>query len=266
MKLNIPARAIAFTAPFMDSSDIRWYLNGVFVRAMTTDEGGGVLFAGANGPILGLWREDGSAECERPVVLRVTPELVAACRKNTHLRAVTIVGDRLTVIETKTGVTPTEMREVYIQPGVDLEPEAKHSPWELPGGAKKYPDVLSVLKSAKQSGVVCKLRSEYVKTVSRAFSKAAGNAFGAGVSILQSGEWEPTVVVSEDVPQAVAMIMPMRPNSDQSPVPTWFDKATSAAGRVRAAKAAPLPVHEPSDAGPPDGDGRGWSFVKGEAA
>lgn len=33
--------------------------------------------------------------------------------------------------------------------------------------------------------------------------------------------------------------------------------------RAAAAKAAHLPVHEPSDAGPPDGDSRGWALVEG---
>jgi hypothetical protein len=74
----------------------------------------------------------------------------------------------------------------------------------------------------------------------------------------------PVLVLSEYMPHAVAVAMPMHNGGLKRPA--WIDRIKSARARAATAKAAPLPVHEPSDAGPPDGDGRGWAFVEGGAA
>lgn len=267
MKLNVPARAIAFLAPFVAKGDIRHYLCGIYVRPMTIDEGGGVLLAATNGRIAGLWRQyHNDPVCERPTLLKVTPGLVSACRANTDQRRVTLLNDRLTVVEDYKDQT----REAFIQPATDWTPECKDAPWEIRGAhTAKYPDMMRVVPVEKDRGPTGKLNAEYLIAVSQAFKAAAGpkgRRWGTGLHLRQVERQQANLVVCEDMPEAAAVIMPMRDsNLVGGPVPKWIDQAKAAWDRNHRAHEAPLPVHEPSDAGPPDGDGRGWSIVRGQA-
>lgn len=271
MKLNIPAAAVNFTAPFVAKADIRHYLTGLFVRPMTADEGGGVLIAGCNGHALGMWRDDADTVCERPAILRITPGLLAACRKNPDRRRVTVSGNRLTVVEIPPGATAVVATEVYVQPATDwVEGTSNHQPWEIAVGPSRYPDILSVGPEDLSSdrGPTCKLNTHYVELAAKAFSAGSGKTgkrFGVGINLLQAFAGGAVLAVSEDLPQAVAIIMPLRAHGED-PVPKWLGRAKAAAGRVRLDRGAPLPVHEPSDAGPPDGDGKAWDMVEAGGA
>lgn len=275
MKLNLPARAFNFVAPFRATIDIRHYLMGIYVRPMTTDEGGGVMLAATNGHCAGIWRapcdDESQTVCERPVILRITPGLLSACRTNTEKRRVVIEHDRLVVIEVSpvhpTGEVKTD--EVYIQPATGwVAGVSEHKPWELPGGKVYYPDMMRVVPDACDTGPTAKMNTAYLTLVSQAFRAATTKGlkkWGMGVHMRQVDRNQSILVVSEDMPEAAAIIMPMRDNQYESPIPAWVVKGKAAWKRNRAAVEAPLPVHEPSDAGPPEGDGRGWQIVRGQA-
>lgn len=271
MKLNIPAQAIAFAAHFMADNDIRYYLKGIYVRPMTPDEGGGVLAAATNGYILGMWRCDADKTvCERAAILRITPGLVSACRKNTEQRRVTIANNRITVIESGKAVTDVTATEVYIQPATGwVAGVCEYQPWELPGShIAKYPDIMRPVPDATENGAVGKMRADYIETIAKAFRESMGRirrrkGYVAGINMRQVDANTSTLVVSEDIPQAVAIIMPMR--AGVQPVPTWLARAKAINTRDFRAKASPLPVHEPSDAGPREDDGRGWDVVRSQA-
>lgn len=272
MKLSIPARAINFVAPFKADIDIRHYLTGVYVRPMTAEEGGGVLVCATNGHAAGIWRQHSDDPvCERPSILLVTPGLLAACKKNADRRSVVIINDRLTVVETGPASTDCTKTEVYIQPATGWVSELLNNrhPWEI-GGARMmtYPDIMRVMPDAAGSGATGKINISYLDLATKAFRSAggvSGRKWGVGIHLRQVHHNQAMLVVSEDMPEAAAIIMPMRENTTGcSPVPTWIPKAKAASDRTNRATSAPLPVHEPSDAGPPDGDGRGWSFVKNQ--
>lgn len=69
-------------------------------------------------------------------------------------------------------------------------------------------------------------------------------------------------VYVEPRPSGGAVIMPLR--DQDAPLPAWIKPMLTRGEMERRAKEAPLPVHEPSDAGPPEGDGRGWQIVRGQ--
>ena len=262
MKLKLPAPAIAFLAPFVAQKDIRYYLNGLNVRPLSAEEGGGVLLAATNGHIAGLWHA-ADATCERMATLHITSETVEACRKNSAVRHVTIANDRLAVIEQVGDQPPVE---IYIQPS-NTWANAQNTvlkPWEVAGAADHPANkrLLEVLHGECDRGPTCMVDSNLLKAITKAF-RAGSDKGTPPLYMRQETHTGSVVVLSEYMPHAAAVVMPWRDYG--LPRPTWIDRLKSARARAATAKAAHLPVHEPSDAGPPDGDGRGWALVEGRA-
>ena len=262
MKLKLPAPAIAFLAPFIGQKDIRYYLNGLNVRPLSAEEGGGVLLAATNGHIAGLWHA-ADATCERMATLHITPETVEACRKNSAVRHVTIANDRLAVIEQVGNKPPVE---IYIQPS-NTWANAQNTalkPWEVAGAADHPANkrLLEAFHSECDRGPTSQIDSTHIKAITKAF-RAGSDVGMPPLYMRQETHIGPVLVLSEYMPHAAALVMPMHDGG--LPRPTWIDRLKSARARAATAKAAHLPVHEPSDAGPPDGDGRGWALVEGRA-
>lgn len=263
MKLHIPAPAIAFLAPFIAQKDIRYYLNGLNVSRLSAEEGGGVLLAATNGYIAGLWHA-ADATCERQATLHITAETVEACRKNSAVRHVTITNDRLAVIE-QVGKRPPI--EIYIQPS-NTWADAKNTdmkPWEVAGSADHPANkrLLEALHGECNRGPTCQIDSTYIRAITKAFR--SGSDMGTPpLYMRQETHTGPVVVLSEYMPHAAAVIMPMPDGGLKRQ--TWIDRLKSARARVATAKAAPLPVDEPSDAGPPESDSRGWALAEGLTA
>lgn len=260
MKLKLPAPAIAFLAPFIAQKDIRYYLNGLNVRPLSAEEGGGVLLAATDGRIAGLWHAE-NATCERMATLHITPETVEACRKNSAVRHITITNDRLAVIEQVGNKPPVE---IYIQPSNTWADALNTAmkPWEVAGAADHPANkrLLEVLHGECDRGPTSQIDSTHIKAITKAFR--AGSHMGMPpIYMRQETHTGPVLVLSEYVPHAAAAVMPMHDGGLKRP--TWIDRLKSARARSAAAKAAPLPVHEPSDAGPPEDDSRGWALVEG---
>jgi hypothetical protein len=103
--------------------------------------------------------------------------------------------------------------------------------------------------------------SNLLKAITKAF-RAGSDKGTPPLYMRQEAHTGMVVVLSEYMPHAAAVVMPMHGGGLKHPA--WIDRIKSARARAAAAKAAPLPVHEPSDAGPPDGDSRGWALVEGQ--
>lgn len=262
MKLKLPALAIAFLAPFIAQKDIRYYLNGLNVRPLSAEEGGGVLLAATNGHIAGLWHA-ADATCERQATLHITSETVEACRKNSDVRHVMISNNRLVVME-QIGKQPPV--EIFIQPS-NTWADATNTdlkPWEVPGTADHPANkrLLEVLHGECDRGPTCMVDSNLLKAITKGF-RAGSDKGTPPLYMRQETHTGSVVVLSEYMPHAAAVVTPWRDYG--LPRPTWIDRLKSARARAAAAKAAPLPVHEPSDAGPPESDDRGWALVEGRA-
>lgn len=244
MKLNLQARLVAAVAQFKASNDIRFYLNGVYVEPRP--QGGAVIVA-TNGHAIGVWLDE-SGEIERPAILRIGAKLQAACQ-GADTKRLTIVDDRLAVLS-------NDGTELHIQ-----HQQIKMSgSWEIAG---KFPDYKAVIKIPDSHPALrSALNPEYIARIDRALSIGIGNK-SKSVTTHQNSQHEVIVFTSCAAPNFVGAIMPMR--ESLTPYPAWLKNMQARADMERRNKEAPLPVHEPSDAGPPDGDGRGWRIVEGGA-
>lgn len=241
MKLNIKARLVAAVAQFKASNDIRYYLNGVYVEPGPL---GGVIIVATNGHAMGAWLDE-TGEIERPAILRVRAKLQAACQ-GADTKRLFIIDDRLAVVDAKG-------TELYVQP----EP----GKWEVPG---KFPDHMRVLQTVSGGpSLHDALNPEYVALIDRALSIGGGDKLKS-ITVRQGTASSAIAFTSTAAPNFIGFVMPQREN--EAPYPAWLASAHARADAARLAAAAPLPVHEPSDARPPDGDGRGWAFVTGSAA
>ncbi len=204
MKLTINSRLVAAVAKFKAISDIRYYLNGVYVEPIPS---GGVMIAATNGHALCVWR-DINGFVERPAILRTGAKLLAACASK-KAQFLQLIDDRLTVTE-KLGF------EVYVQP--------RREGWEIEG---TFPNLMKVIPSVGDvPNLFDALNPTYVARVNQALSVVLGNSkFGCGVSFNQP-EKDRGIVVTCSNPDAqdfLAVIMPLR--ESVSSQPTWFKTA-----------------------------------------
>lgn len=245
MKLNLQARLVAAIAQFKASNDIRYYLNGVYVEPRSA---GGAVIVATNGHAMGVWLDE-SGEIERPVILRIGAKLQAACQ-GADTKRLTIIDNRLAVIgqAQKGGLKDVEL---YVQP--------QPGDWEVPG---KFPDWTGVVHLIDGSpSLHSAINPEYIAMMDRAISIGVGDKFKS-ITVRQGAPHAGIVFTTAATLNFVGVIMPLR--DQEGPFPDWIKPMLARREMERRAKGAPLPVHEPSDAGPPEGDGRGWQIVRGQ--
>lgn len=216
MKLNINPRLVAAVGKFKATSDIRYYLNGVYVEPITS---GGVLIAATNGHALCIWK-DTNGFAERPAILRTSAKLLAACT-NKKAASLQLIEDRLTVIE-KLGY------EVYVQP--------LRESWEIEG---TFPNLMRVIpKTGEVPTLFDGLNPTYVSRVTEALKVGTNNSkYGCSVSFNQP-EKNSGIVVTSNSAEAhnfLAVIMPLR--DAVSHQPTWL-QAMKAEAEAEAKKGA----------------------------
>lgn len=256
MNLKFSGKGLAFISHYMAKHDIRYYLNGVCLRPLPAEAGGGVLGIGTNGHVMGMWH-DADGRVDRQVILRITPELVRACAK----RPKGLTGDpTLSLVDGRLAIT-VDGAEVYIQPNEYRAPDPKGKPhtleaWEIGG---KYPDAGQVIPSIADavSGPVDAVNREYLALI----AKSLPHSKWMGVQMLQAHKGGAILVLPLEHSEAAVVLMPMR--GEEIAAPTWLNRFRAHSHRLTAAQTAPLPVHEPSDAGPKDEDLRSWSLAKG---
>lgn len=260
-KLKFSGRGIGFLSHYMAKQDIRYYLNGICLRPLSAEAGGGVLGAATNGHVMGLWH-DPDGQVDREVILKITPELVRACSRRVPKKLagepmLTLLGGRLACM--------IEDAELYIQPNEYRPPDPKgklldHELWEVPG---KFPHVGRVVPDLEKvtEGPANTINAIYLELIAKSLPNPG--KWGNGIIMRQAFRDGSILVLCEQHPQAAIVLMPMR---DECEAPRWLHRFVGHDRRAARATTAPLPVHEPSDAGPPDGDGRGWALVTKEAA
>lgn len=255
MNIQFKGKGLAFISHYMAKYDIRYYINGVCLRPLPREAGGGVMGIATNGHVMGMWH-DADGHVDREVILRITPELVRACSK----RPKGLTGDpTLSLVDGRLAIT-VDSSEVYIQPNEYRAPDPKGKPhtlepWEIGG---KFPDagiVIPNIADAVHGPADC-VNHEYLELISKSLPKSKWT----GVQMFQAHKGGAILVLPTEHPEAAVVLMPMR---DEITAPTWLKRFKAHSQRVSAAKTAPLPVHEPSDAGPKDDDVRGWGMAKG---
>jgi DNA polymerase-3 subunit beta len=240
MNLNIKARLVAAIAQFKASNDIRYYLNGVYVEPRPQ---GGVVIVATNGHAIGAWL-DISGEIDRPAILRIGAKLQAACH-GSDVKRLIIADDRLAVVDDKS-------TELYVQP----EP----GKWEVPG---KFPDYKTVFKPVGgPPSLNAALNPEYIAAIDRALTIGASAKY-KNVTTRQAIANDAITFTSTAAAEFVAVVMPVR--ESEAPYPEWLKSLQIPSDMKRRAAAAPLPVHEPSDAGPRDDDWKAWDKVRSGA-
>lgn len=263
MNLKFSGRGLAYLSHFMAKRDIRYYLNGVCFTPLPPKAGGGVLGAATNGQAIGLWY-DPNGTADRKVIATISKQMAAACKKPETF--IENIDGRLTCVQRKAKEQGIGW-EIYTQPtGKPLEHiKSRVERWEIEG---TYPDLTRVVldPSYYDQGFEGVFNSKYLGILQRAAavgSDSTAKKFGAGITMRQRHKDDGIFVTFDLIPEAMAIVMPMRQRDMGDGVP-WLRKWRAWAERTSKATNAPLPVHEPSDAGPPDGDGRGRDIVQGE--
>lgn len=245
MNLKFSGRALAYLSHFKADNDIRYYLNGVYVAPMPPEAGGGVIGAATNGHVMGMWH-DKEGHVTRPAILRISKQLARACAsKETRGQQTTLVltDNRLACM--------CGPEELYIQPNEYRDPASKpkkgwdREPWEVAGD---FPDLGRVVPSPSEAtiGMTGAVSAGYLGLIANAIPKGLSK-LGTGVTIRQVHQDGQNLVLFDRLPEALAIIMPMR--SDVG-TPEWLPRWKKADKKAKEAKAAPHPAM-PSDAAPP---------------
>ena len=204
MNLKFSGRGLAFLSNYMAKNDIRYYLNGIFIKPI---QGGGAVGVASNGHIAGLWH-DKHGVIERPAILSVTAPLVRACSS----KGLYGVAPTLELRDGRLACMSGES-ELYIQPNESTRRDPGGlEPWEVQG---KFPDIGRLLPSPEEfaKGSSDTFSSGYLAVVARSFK-------GNGVVLRQASKSSAAVLVAGSVPEAVAIIMPMRDVDAQ--LPAWL--------------------------------------------
>lgn len=138
------------------------------------------------------------------------------------------------------------------------QPEA--GKWELQGNYPQWSKVIKHLECAPS--LHSAINPEYMAIMSKALSIGAGDRY-ISITMRQETAYDGIIFTSGYAPNFVGVVMPMR--DSEAPMPKWLRSATIRNEMENRAANAPLPVYEPSDAGPPEGDGRGWRLVRDQA-
>lgn len=204
MSMKFSGRGLAFLSNYMAKHDIRYYLNGIFINPIP---GGGAVGVASNGHIAGLWHDKDGA-IEKPMILAVTPPLVRACAgKGMYGMPPTL--------ELRDGrlACMSGLNEIYIQPNEHIERgENSLEPWEVAG---KFPDVTRLLPNPEEfaQGSGDAFSSDYFAVIAKSFK-------GDAVVLRQASKSSAAVLVAQSIPEAVAIIMPVR--NQEASLPAWL--------------------------------------------
>lgn len=176
--LVFDAKALPIVAKYIAQKDPREYLKGIHVRPHPQ---GGLYIVGTNGHQMAIWH-DPHGHCDQERILKVTPGLVAACKKRRR-RAIPYdirvhyENGRLVVAEWNTfdgkadGKMPEAVNELHIQAGIA----------DMDG---KYPDMWRVIPKDDEvlPGLHSPINAAYLK-------KIAETALEASVTVLSNKRW-----------------------------------------------------------------------------
>ena len=239
MNIKFSGRGIAFLSHYMATNDIRYCLNGIMLRPLKADQGGGVIGVATNGSIIGLWHDAGG-EIDRETILHITKPLVAALGKTTRGQYRNLV-----LRDNHLACTCFEgLEEHYIQP--NDQKITIINPWEIEG---KFPDLSRVLDSVRKvkesGGPVDAINPAYLALLHK--SMPADVRRFPSITLRQPNKHGIVYALFPSITDAFAGIMPMSDEVDDAP--KWLQRLMRSTDAEAATKAAPLPAM-PSDAAP----------------
>lgn len=249
MNLKFSGQGLAFLFHYMATCDIRYYLNGVYVAPLSAEAGGGVIGAATNGHVLGMWHDkDGTAT--RAAILRITKPLARACASKDgpgeQKPTLVLADNRLACVRGG--------EELYIQPNEYRDPERPprngwaHEPWEVRGD---FPNILRAVPDHTKAeiGMTGTVNAKLLALVAASLPKSRSR-YGVGVTIRQINKDSGNLVLFDGLPEALAVIMPMRTDGI---VPEWLPRWRNTTTRAQEGAILPIPGRQPSDAAPPEG-------------
>lgn len=218
VEIEFDAKAVAPLALFVAKCDIRYYLMGLCVMPAPTGEG--CIVIGCDGHRLAMWH-DPEGKCSRQSVLKLSPAMVAACKKRGKLagkRTVSLQDGRLVLSCTIEG-------EVFVQAGkAEIACE----------GEWRYPDVWRVVPDNKKlvPGLRGYMKLDYLKDIAMAGNLASECKFFC-VSHYSSDEAGDGAIVSmiDGMKNFIIITMPMRGSTDfpvKNPLPDVFKRKDDA--------------------------------------
>lgn len=249
MNLKFSGQGLAFLFHYMATQDIRYYLNGVYVAPLSAEAGGGVIGAATNGHVLGMWH-DKEGTATRAAILRISKPLARACASKDgpgeQKPTLVLADNRLACMRGG--------EELYIQPNEYRDPERKprggwaNEPWEVPGN---FPNIARVVPDHTKAeiGMTGSVNATLLALVTASLPKSRSR-YGTGVTIRQINKDSGNLVLFDGLPEAMAVIMPMRTDFE---VPAWLPRWRDTEIRSQDAAKLPTPGSQPSDAAPPEG-------------
>lgn len=206
----IPARALAFVAPFRAVHDIRFYLCGF---AVDPHPEGGVVVSATNGHQLAVaYCKNGYTDRRRIMV--VTPRLAAEAKK-TKAAMVGLKNERLTVIQNPPGI---ELDEWCEAPG--LEAYIQSGEQEVVGN---FVDVARVLPKMEdlEPGLRGYVAARYLKQIGEAALFLGGPKY-SGCEHWTSTKGGAVLTRFPTAPTYMLVTMPMRGEVvEESPIPDF---------------------------------------------
>lgn len=215
-KLELSAWCCALVAPFIAKmGDPRYYLRGINVSPAP---GGGAILCATNGHAMGIYH-DKNAVCEVAATFKFDRGTLAASATGGDERLVVMRNGHLTVIDRR-GV------EICIQPG---------SP--LVDGSIPYPSYEKVIPLAEklQRGMVAAVNGTLIGLVTQSTAVAERalrrSVYMRGLEFynVEGNRNACTVVRVADLPDFIAVLMPMHVDTAVSVLPEWLNAARSAA-------------------------------------
>lgn len=209
-QIRFNAKYVAVLAEFMGKSDVRYYLNGVFV---TPHNENGVLLVATDGHTMVIIY-DPEGETNGDHIFPLSKPLIAAAKKRVPSigkpEAIELIGDAAYVRQFK--------EDLAYDPAISaMDVHVEHCP-PIDG---KYPDIRRVIPTGIPTPSLITLDPEYMARLSK-----VGKALGfpcVGASLFTYGMNNGIAVRLSHLPEALFIIMPMRPGEEiKEPIGDWL--------------------------------------------
>lgn len=209
-QVRFNARYVAVLAEFMGKSDVRYYLNGAFV---TPHNENGVLLVASDGHTMVIIH-DPKGETNGDHIFPLSKPLIAAAKKRAlnvgKPEAVELIGEAAYVRMLK--------EDLAYDPAISvMDVHVEHCP-PIDG---KYPDIRRVIPKRTPIPSLITLNPEYVARLAKV-GKALGFPY-VGASLFTYGMNASTAVRLTQLPEALFIVMPMRPGEEiKEPIGDWL--------------------------------------------
>lgn len=212
-------RAANLTA---STEETRYYLNGVFVHA--NPNGPGVLIVATDGHRLTCILDRSGSTDEPGRIVRLSPEALKACRKPGEDRALTIDGGNATILSRRTGA-PADAPWVPVAISPACYVDGTFPDWRrvLPNIDAEAPIVTDTFDSGYLAELAAMGRDLALAFAVTPAAKPGKHpavkrraARDPAMSIHSTSKGSPAVIRWYGVPDAFAILMPMRPQADMA--------------------------------------------------